>query len=420
MRRRRLVFVLAGGVACLAAPLAGQVDQQRAAQYFKEARALCEREGGRLWGVSLCGPIVIGDPATRTRATSEPAPAAAPPAALGFANAAADWGGTRWTMLSWPTIPQDERLRARLIAHELFHRVQPQLGLLSPDRENPHLDTPDGRFWIQLEWRALARALSVEGAPRTAALADALAFRQIRRATFPEAAESERILEITEGLAQYTGTVVAAGSGAAARQDAIDQLGQAEKNATFVRTFPYAAGAAYGLLLDVWAPGWRRTIKVTDDLGRLAAAAANVSPAPDADRAAAAYAGPELRVAEAKREEARQARLTDLRRRFVDGAVLVLPPSGNNSFVTNGMTPIPGEGTVYPSFRSTADWGVLEAKEALLAADRRSIRVPGPVAVDGLTVGGPGWTLTLAPGWTVRAGARIGDMMVVREKGDAG
>jgi hypothetical protein len=149
------VFVLACGVACLAAPLAGQVDQQRAAQYFKEARALCEREGGRLWGVSLCGPIVIGDPAMRTRATSEPAPAAAPPAALGFANAA-------------------------------------------------------------------------------------------------------------------------------------------------------------------------------------------------------------------------------------------------------------------------ADWGVLEAKEALLAADRRSIRVPGPVAVDGLTVRGPGWTLTLAPGWTVRAGARIGDMMVVREKGDAG
>jgi len=53
-------------------------------------------------------------------------------------------------------------------------------------------------------------------------------------------------------------------------------------------------------------------------------------------------------------------------------------------------------------------------------ARRRSIRVPGPVAVDGLTVRGPGWTLTLAPGWTVRAGERIGDMMVVREKDDAG
>ena len=31
-------------------PAAAQVDQQLAEEYFKEARALCERDGGRLWG----------------------------------------------------------------------------------------------------------------------------------------------------------------------------------------------------------------------------------------------------------------------------------------------------------------------------------------------------------------------------------
>jgi hypothetical protein len=31
-------------------PAAAQVDQQRAQEYFKEAQALCERDGGRLWG----------------------------------------------------------------------------------------------------------------------------------------------------------------------------------------------------------------------------------------------------------------------------------------------------------------------------------------------------------------------------------
>jgi hypothetical protein len=41
-------------------PAAAQVDQSLAEQYFKEAQALCEREGGRLWGVSLCGPMVVG------------------------------------------------------------------------------------------------------------------------------------------------------------------------------------------------------------------------------------------------------------------------------------------------------------------------------------------------------------------------
>ena len=37
-------------------------------------RLLCEREGGKLWKISLCGPIVIADPATKTIATNQPAP----------------------------------------------------------------------------------------------------------------------------------------------------------------------------------------------------------------------------------------------------------------------------------------------------------------------------------------------------------
>ena len=45
---------------------AAQVDQQRAQEYFKEAQALCERDGGRLWSVSLCAPLVIADQRTHT------------------------------------------------------------------------------------------------------------------------------------------------------------------------------------------------------------------------------------------------------------------------------------------------------------------------------------------------------------------
>jgi hypothetical protein len=36
-----------------------QVDRQLAQRYFQEATELCERDAGRLWGVSLCGPMVI-------------------------------------------------------------------------------------------------------------------------------------------------------------------------------------------------------------------------------------------------------------------------------------------------------------------------------------------------------------------------
>ena len=64
-----------------ALPAVAQVDQQRAQEYFKEAQALCERDGGRLWGVSICAPMVIADRRTQTIATSQPAPEGARPRA---------------------------------------------------------------------------------------------------------------------------------------------------------------------------------------------------------------------------------------------------------------------------------------------------------------------------------------------------
>jgi hypothetical protein len=109
--------------------------------------------------------------------------------------------------------------------------------LLLPDKPADHLDTFDGRYWLQLEWRALAAALRTSGDARLAAVRDALAFRGARHQRFATAAETERVLEINEGLAQYTGTVVAAGDADAARADAIAQLDEAPKSATFVRTF---------------------------------------------------------------------------------------------------------------------------------------------------------------------------------------
>src|SRR5262249_1706369 len=159
----------------------------------------------------------------------------------------------RWSTLAWGLVPSDKGLRENVMMHELFHRVQPDLHLLLPESaSNDHLDTLEGRYWLQLEWRALARALILSGPRRLTATRDALAFRVKRRAIFPEARERERVLEINEGLAQYSATVMATDSPADAIDDAIDQLTRAARNESFVRSFPYALGAAYGLLLDSW------------------------------------------------------------------------------------------------------------------------------------------------------------------------
>jgi hypothetical protein len=417
MRRRTtrtaiFLYLVAG----VAPPAVAQVDQQRAQEFFTEVQALCEREGGRLWGLPLCGPMVIGDLRTQTFATSQPAPEAPRPRLLGLVNAPLEWGGKTWGAYVWDfVVNATPRRRKELLLHELFHGVQPRLGLTVPALASEHLDALDGRYWLRLEWRALARALRESGEPRVLAIRDALAFRQARRALYPASIDSERAAEITEGLASYTATSVAADSAAEAIASAIDQLTDAEGQDSFVRTFAYASGPAYGLLLDASSPGWTRRVRGTDDLGTILMGALAVQPATDATAGAARYGGAELRASEAQREQQRQERVAELRRRFVDGPVLMIPGGGTASSNSRGAVVIPGAGTVYFSaYRASGPWGTLEAdKGVLVASDNSSRRVPAPVRRDEVTVDGDGWTFKAAPGWIVREGARRGDYEVV-------
>jgi hypothetical protein len=403
----------------LARAAAAQVDPQLAETFFADARAHCERDGGRLWGVSVCGPMVVGDIKTQTFATSQPAPDAPRPALVGIVNAPLQWGGATWGAYVWDfLVHETPEHRNEILLHELFHRVEPQLGLMLAAATSEHLDAADGRYWLRLEWRALARALRSTGASRTAAARDAITFRQARRALYSTAADSERPFEITEGLAQYTATVLAADSDQAATASAIDQLTRAEAQESFVKTFAYASGPAYGLLLDAASPQWRHTLRGSDDLGLLLANALAVQPTRDAAAAAMTYGGAELRTAEQQRERERQQRIADLRRRFVDGPLLVISGGGRGSIDSRGATVIPNAGTVYfGAFHWSGEWGALDAENGVLvASDGSSRRVSAPVPRGDTAAAGDGWTFAAAPGWIVREGPRRGDYEVVRRQ----
>jgi hypothetical protein len=412
-----LLFVVVAVV-----PAAGQVDQARAEEYFKEAQALCERDGGRLWGVSLCGPMVIADAATGTIATSQPAPAGDRPRVLGYVNAPVQWGGITWSAYNWQMIPQDPGERGRLFMHELFHCIQPRLGLTTGGSADTadHLDSLEGRYWMRLEWRALARALAASGAARTSAIADALAFRAARHQRFPGAAAAEHVADINEGIATYTQYVTGSDSAEEASRHARTTLSGAETGTSFVRTFAYASGAGYGLLLDALSPGWHRTITRASDVGQLLSAAAGVTAAPDAAaEAAARYDGGSLRAAEEKRDREQQVIIAELRRRYVDGPVLVVPRAGSGSVNNTGATVIPGAGTVLRAMSNKSAWGFFHAKDGvMISADGQTVSLPAPVVVDASTLKGDGWTATVGPGWTVQPGPRPGSFRVVR--GDAG
>ena len=393
---------------------------------FAQATALCSADHGRLWGVSLCGPIMFVDAPSRTIVANEPDDkgALAPrdgafvgvmPADQNIANTAVEWSGRKWTQMLWP-LPNDERVRATLIMHELFHRIQDRLGLNAPSNgANAHLDELEGRYYMQLEWRALARALEARtDAGRREAARDALAFRAERYRIYPSAAAQEHGLELNEGLAEYTGVRLGNPTAELQTATALRDLSQHANDATFVRSFAYATGPSYGLLLDRYAPGWRTRLEAAGGFDVMLGRALHVTSGVSGDRLAARaakYDGATLHAAEAERDAKRQQQLAVNRRRFVDGPVLTLRFRHMNvQFNPQNLQPLGDAGTVYPTIRVTDDWGVIEGTNgALMKPDWSALIVPAPASTSGGRIAGDGWTLELKPGWRIVPDTRTGD-----------
>ena len=395
-----------------------QVTPELARRYFAEATTLCERDAGRLWGISLCGPLVIYDPATGTRATNQPEPEGPVPRFSAFADGPVEWGGQRWFAIPLYILPVTDTDRQQSWGHPQFHRIQHRLAFMATasDGFNEHLDALDGRYYIQLEWRALRRALESSGSGESEAIADALAFRRERRRLFPGAADNERRDEIREGLADYTGIAIWASSPAEARRAAASRL-VGGGDWSLVGNFESQSGPAYGVLLDDLLPEWRRQLTGTSDLGDLLASAINRPPTTDVAAAAQRYDGAALRTAEEERDRAQQARLAELRQRFVDGPVLTMPAGGSGTSDTRDSVGIPGIGTVFfHNFTLSARWGRLEVNNGVLrSADGTRLSVPVTGPLEGTILKGDGWSVTLNAGWGVRPAARPGSFVIVGE-----
>lgn len=424
-----------------ASPLARAQEEQGidlavAQKYFQEAKTICEQDGGRLWGRTLCGPMIFFDPRTRMAVANQgdregrlvqkgDVFAGRVPDEVNCANTAIEWAGVRWSMIFWPYLGDDRFDRDRLMTHESFHRIQNELGLPMSNPANNHLDSMPGRLWLQLEWRALAHALASKEKERRAAAEDALVFRLYRRTLFQQAATEERALEMNEGLAEYTGVRLSGRSEAELDAFMVGRLGRAKDRQSFTRSFAYESGPAYGLLLDGANSRWRNKLKASDDLGQLLQKSLKLKLPVDlkaaAEKRAAAYDGESLRAAEEKRESERLARIKAYRAKLVEGAVLILPMTqeANYSFDPNNLVPLEGVGTIYPTMRVTDAWGILEVDGGALMTrgDNTPSRLYVPVANDmnARPLRGAGWTLRLDEGWTLEPGERNGDYQLKKK-----
>lgn len=412
------------------------IDLDQARAYFAELRHLGEADGGRLWGRQINGPMLFVDPQGRQVVANMRDSASAWREQNGVwigtlspeqspANTSIVWAGRRWSMVMWP-LSDSRYSRGRLLMHESFHRIQSDLGLPATDLANSHLATANGRIWMRLEWRALAEALLRTGDERKQGLTDALTFRARRHALFPTAAEDERQLEMNEGLAEYSGYVLSGLPRAALYDRVAVQLAQYEQQDNFSRSFAYASGPAYALLLDAAGKPWRRGLNAKSDLPAIAAKAfriRDVDPS-TADSRTARYAAARMIAEERARESRRLATEVRLRAKFIDGPTVTIPVASkfNYSFDPNGATPLQNVGTVFESSRVTDDWGVLDVSGGGVLMRRSG----GPITAVVLSapaentppLKGDGWELHLAPGWSVRRGARNGDWIVERDKPD--
>ena len=405
------------------------IDLAQAKAVFAEAQAVSDQEGGRLWGKTLYGALFFVDPDTRFVVANEPDPegvlhaqdglyVGTLPQSVIVSNAPTEWEGKRWTMLMWPYLPADMLTLRVTLAHEMFHRIQPSLGLMAPDSPNLQLDTVDGRLWLQLEWRALAVALVEQGAAQTQAIRDALAFRAYRHKLFPGSAKTEASLEIAEGIPEYTGTVAGEPDRDSGRWRAISKLTDPDQSITFVRSFAYTSGPPYGLLLDERLPGWRKKLTADSDLGALLAATLPGGVHTSAAARAPLYGAAAIRIAETERAKKAEAVKARYRAGLVEGPTLLLPGGKHFAFSFNpsAIVSLGDAGMVYPTFHATDDWGTLDVKEGVLVpTDFSHATLAAPKATDGTHIEGPGWTLDLAPGWHVVPGDKAGSYTVKKE-----
>lgn len=397
---RALIFATC--LAFSASPALAQ-DYRLQSSAAGELQQMCSADAGRLWGANLCGPLLIVDVNSRQvwatqrdnlgvlTLTAGGGWIGVLPQGVLVANTTVEWAGVRWIMVVGP-LPDDAAARRVLVAHESWHRVQTSIGLPMQDAIAAHLETERGRYLMRLEMRALSTAMLSSGRARRDATKDAIAFRMARLATFPEALAAETALDRNEGLASYTGVYLGAGS--QSHLYAARALTAADEQQALARSYAYATGPAYGLLLDEYAPSWRTALSSWAPADLLVSPL-RVQPLPSAglNRRAQRYDGPLVASEERDRAETQRRVIADLQARF-RGARLELPLGQMQfEFDPNQVTPIDGLGTFYQRLVVRDVWGELRATEGALISPTFSVLTAANPTLAGTS--GPGWILTL-------------------------
>ncbi len=390
-------------------------EERTILQTFSDIDSLLDLDSGKFWNKEIYGPILFIDPGTRIfYANTNNADKSfhrigtiytdTLPPDMNIANTAIDWNNKRWSMVMLP-LPTEKASRNNLVIHELFHRLQPEIGFENlQELENGHLDTYQGRLLLRLELQALDKALH---GPETAKhIQNALYFRK-KRQKANVIKDAENALELNEGLAEYTAIMLSGRNADQMKSHLRQSKTEFLSNPTFVRSFAYQTVPFYGYLLSFNHPNWHKEIKVNTNLTDFFIKAFQTDI--DMDRSLKEVDGQygydyqRIENEEMEREKTRIEKIAKLKDKFMEGPTLELSFLHMNiSFDPRNITPLENMGTVYPNLKIIDDWGILTVENgALMAPDWSKVIVTAPTLIEDGTVEGDGWKLELEPTWKV-------------------
>lgn len=256
----------------------------RAERYFAAVDAMFANDNGDLWGFELHVPIMFVDTDTQEVITNRPDPdgiltrhgevyVGVLPYYLDFSRLTYEFfGGELWIIMPWQMswFWMHELGFRRAISHKAihWHQITGTFGQLRGSCFD-HLHAADIRISMRLEINALLRAFRTTGEEaRLAFIHDALSIRYQRRQNFGTGVD-ENILEMAEGLAQYTEWSLTERS----RGQIIDSMegwAQSMLSNGNERMFGYLSGALYAFLLNETGETWKLDLSIAySDLGQL-------------------------------------------------------------------------------------------------------------------------------------------------------
>jgi hypothetical protein len=231
----------------------------KALQYFKSVKEICDRDNGALWGKNLYGPLMFVDRSSRRIIANMPDKEGllkgkdgvftgfVPKESL-ISNTPVNFGGTLFAMIPLPPEEEDYRIKSAAI-HSLFHRFQRTSGTSSFGYNTNNMDEKEARLWIKLEWKALRKALTTEGEEQKLAIRDALIFRGANRELYRKYAKDENLFENYEGLATFTYTLLCTMSQDEYKARLFENLDRVYSMQSYSRSYGFIHGALYATLL---------------------------------------------------------------------------------------------------------------------------------------------------------------------------